>query len=343
MSVKQIAALKTASALGGATAVFLPLAAAAQDAPQIAVEPELIEQAVAVPPPPPPPAPVETVIMRAEPVVQPLPEQPRYTPQSLPATDDVYEVEMVEETVMPAHHAVPAHHGQTAHQGPMHHGQMPHHAYPVQTYPAHSYPMQAYPAAHYPAQAYPHTPYPAPAAAPQFDRDEWLAECRERYNRGEGKTGIIGSLLGAVTGGIIGNRVADGERLGGTLIGAGIGGLAGAAIGSAISGSKKRRADRECEQWLDDYYAGAYRQGGGYYAPQAYTYTYTMQPVLVAIPQRRVTRDVVTEETYYDEVMVPVTTRAPAKRRIVRDKRVRTAPAAPAKPVKRTKRQRSGW
>ncbi|WP_336985251.1 glycine zipper 2TM domain-containing protein [Altererythrobacter aquiaggeris] len=304
---------------------LFPAAVAAQDAPVIVYEPVTqVEKAETA-------EDIETVIMRSDPVVQPLPGAPRleieeFETEPLPASVEVErEVYSVSPDPVQGEPMIRGpHHESQMDYGQMHHRQIHHTASPYYSYPQGYYQAPAM------AGGY-------PAAAGQFEREEWLAQCRERYGRGEGKSSIIGSLLGAVTGGIIGNRVADGERLGGTLIGAGIGGLAGAAIGSAISGSGKRRAARDCEEWLDDYYSGAYRPAySGYYYPQAYAYTYTMQPVLVAIPQHRVTRQIVTEEHYYDEVMVPETAAVPAKRRIVGDKRIRATPASP------TKRQRSG-
>ncbi|MCL4671531.1 MAG: glycine zipper 2TM domain-containing protein [Sphingomonadaceae bacterium] len=173
--------------------------------------------------------------------------------------------------------------------------QAPHHAYPHHAQP---YP-QPYPA---------HHAGPAMPPQPAFDREAWLDQCRAQYrdyrdNRGRRDGGIGGGILGAAVGGVIGNRVADGDRLAGTLIGAGVGGIAGAVLGSVIGGSGDRRREAraadECEAWLDRYMAGGYGQQGHYGYP-GYGYGYAMHmtyvPVLVAIPQRAVVRETVTEE-----------------------------------------------
>jgi hypothetical protein len=161
--------------------------------------------------------------------------------------------------------------------------------------------------------------------APPFDRGAWLAECRERI-RGvsrEERGGIIGGLLGAAAGGVIGNRAWDGERLAGTLIGAGVGGLAGLAIGSAIGAAGDRKREDECAWHLDRYMAGGY-PGYGYghhgYAQgyPGYGYGYpaiAYVPVLVAVPQRAVVRETVTEEW----VDVPAPARAVTRTKIIRE------------------------
>ncbi|WP_114521188.1 glycine zipper 2TM domain-containing protein [Altererythrobacter sp. ZODW24] len=285
--------IRSTAALGALSIALTAAPATAQDAPEMSYETATYAagQQVAN-------EEYETVIMRQEPVVQPLPTT-EYT-YAEPAPQ-AYAHPQVDTHATPTQHyapapvAAPMHHA-TQYAG--HHAPAPHGTYPQQ-------------AAAYPPQ-------------PRFDREEWLDECRARYKRGDSKGGILGALLGAVGGGIAGNRIADGERLGGTLIGAGIGGLAGAAIGSVISGSGKRRAKKECEAWLDQYYGGGYR--GGYYQPQAYTYVYTMQPVLVAVPQKRIVREYVTEEWVTETVHVPQTTYVPAKRKVVREKRVKTTP-----------------
>lgn len=188
----------------------------------------------------------------------------------------------------------------------------------------------AYPPAHLPYAppvAYaPPSAYPAPGYAhsspPRFDRARWLEDCHDRIrgvDRDE-RASVIGGLLGAITGGVIGNRVADGERLGGTLLGGGIGGLAGMAIGSAIGAAGDRRRDDECAWYLDSYMAqpapyAAYSHGYGY-PGHGYGYGYgyagyTLVPVLVAVPQRQVVREIVTEE-WVDE---PVRSRSIPPRR----------------------------
>jgi hypothetical protein len=115
---------------------------------------------------------------------------------------------------------------------------------------------------------------------------------------------VIGGLLGAGVGGVIGNRAWDSERLAGTLLGAGVGGLAGVAIGSAIGAAGDRRRDDECAWQLDRYMVGSHAAGGyshSGYAPGYHGYGYghpviAYVPVLVAIPQRAVVRETVTEE-----------------------------------------------
>ena len=182
------------------------------------------------------------------------------------------------------------------------------------------------PGAYVPAQTY-YAPYPGyapgygypPPLPAQFDRDAWLADCHDRI-RGvdrEERASVIGGLLGAITGGVIGNRVADSRRLAGTLIGAGVGGIAGLAIGSAIGAASERRHDDDCALYLDRYMAGGY--GGPAYSSYGYPGYgyggYTLVPVMVAIPQRQVVRETVTEE-WVEE---------PVRRRSV----ARPAPAAP--------------
>ncbi|MEC9068290.1 MAG: hypothetical protein VX569_13530 [Pseudomonadota bacterium] len=266
----------------------------------------------------------ETVVYRQDPVVQPVPAPPAPAPQA------------------PYRPAEPA----------------AHYAEPV---PAEGYPYEEedrYETRHeyetryednrtvHPARrAAPPAPYhrvAAPHPAPAFDREAWLDECRARYRaeRKRGDGGVIGGLLGAATGGLIGNRVADGERLAGTLIGAGVGGLAGLAIGSAIGEVAGRdRAKDYCEGWLDQHrqaYAPpaapayghpapyGYAQPAGYYgAACACAPAVTYMPVLVAVPQRAVVREYVTEEWVEVEAKPQ-----PRKRRTIRrappaDKRIK--------------------
>lgn len=168
---------------------------------------------------------------------------------------------------------------------------------------------------------------------PPFDRGAWLANCRERI-RGvsrEERGGVIGGLLGAAAGGVIGNRAWDSERLAGTLLGAGVGGLAGLAIGAAIGAAGDRRREDECAWHLDRYMAGGY-PGHGYGHP-GYGYAYAgygypavaYVPVLVAVPQRAVVRETVTEEW----VDVPARARSHGHGKVIRahtpapDKRIR--------------------
>jgi len=163
----------------------------------------------------------------------------------------------------------------------------------------------------YAAPPMPHHGYPPPhpmayGAPPAFDRDAWLLNCRERIrgvSRRE-RSEVIGGLLGAAAGGVIGNRAWDSEWLAGTLLGAGVGGLAGLAIGSAIGAAGERKREDECAWHLDRYMAGGYPRHGyghpGYaYGYQGYGYGYpavAYVPVLVAVPQRAVVRETVTEE-----------------------------------------------
>ena len=214
---------------------------------------------------PAPPAASE-VIYRQEPVVQPLPAPmpaPVAAPQPVYEQDYAYEEEYEYKTAAPA---------------PMAHHPMPHHPMPHAMHRPH----------HPQAAAYP-PPYP------DFDRAAWLDDCESKVRGKDSKKkgGIIGALLGAIAGGVIGNRAWKSERLGATLIGAGAGGLVGGVIGSAIGG--KGRGDRDyCEAYLDRYLMGSYGQSGYGYG---YGYTgYTMVPVMVAVPQRAVVREYVTEE-----------------------------------------------
>lgn len=192
-------------------------------------------------------------------------------------------------------------------------------------------PPIAHPPVHHAVPGYPvHAPPPPPMAharVPPFDREAWLRHCRERIRglRPADRASVIGGLLGAGVGGVIGNRAFDSERLGGTLLGAGIGGLAGLAIGAAIGAASERRREDECAWHLDRYMAGGHPGQGhgypghypGYYAGYHYGYpAIAYVPVLVAVPQRAVVRETVTEE-WSD---VPV-----RRRSIIRER----APAAP--------------
>lgn len=165
--------------------------------------------------------------------------------------------------------------------------------------------------------------FPAAQAVPvQYTREQWLEECYRRTggknNREKGN--IIGGLLGAIAGGVLGNRVWDSERLAGTLIGAGTGGLLGAVAGGLLGGGK--RSSYDCEEVLDAhlsaYSSGQIQAAPVQYAPQPYytasraipaqqvqyvpvqvqTYAQpvTMIETQVAVPQRAVVREYVTEE-----------------------------------------------
>lgn len=236
------------------------------------------------------------VIYHGDPVVQPLPVPPLPAPMA--------------HSHHPAAVVAPAPHAYAP--PPMHHGYARRHSYPM---------------------GYPHS-------APPFDRGAWLANCRERI-RGvsrEERGGVIGGLLGAAAGGVIGNRAWDSERLAGTLLGAGVGGLAGLAIGSAIGAAGDRKREDECA-WHLDRYMTAGHQGYGYahpgygYGHPGYGYGYgypavAYVPVLVAVPQRAVVRETVTEEW----VDVPVHTRTRSHTKVIRER----APA-PDKRIKYTK------
>lgn len=171
-------------------------------------------------------------------------------------------------------------------------------------YPAVSYPSVS----HHSVPAYANGyPYPVPPHANHyptafhFDRDAWLADCRERIRGVDRKdrAGVIGGLLGAVAGGLIGNRVWDSQRLGGTLLGAGLGGLAGAAAGSAIGAAGDRRSDDECALYLDRHTASGHPGYGHPSYGYAYGYGYPAVayiPVMAQVPQRAIVREYVTEE-----------------------------------------------
>jgi len=187
--------------------------------------------------------------------------------------------------------------------------------------------------------------FPAAQAVPvQYTREQWLEECYRRTggksNREKGN--IIGGLLGAIAGGVLGNRVWDSERLAGTLIGAGTGGLLGAVAGGLLGGRKK--SDYDCQEVLDAhmeaYSSGQFQTTPVQYAPQPYytaartipaqpvqyvavpvqTYAQpvTMIETQVAVPQRAVVREYVTEE-WVEE---------PVRERVIEEPR----------PVKRVKR-----
>ena len=173
------------------------------------------------------------------------------------------------------------------------------------------------------------------AQQPSFDRGAWLAECRDRMGGGQRRDSngnIIGGLVGAAAGGLIGNRIAGrGDRLGGTLIGAGVGGLAGLAVGGAID--RGNRADRDevaqyCEEYLA-YYSNGYTQHQGYYNQQQMM----LVPVLIQVPQRAVTREIVTYETV--EEHVTTYEEVPAQRHVAPrpTKRIQVAP----QPTKRVR------
>ena len=248
-------------------------------------------------------APEAPVVFQSEPMVQPLPGAVS-APAPLPAGPA--EPTWTEKPHHP-HAAVPP---VSEHHGPHGHAAMPRH------------PMAAYPGY-------------APMA-PQFDREAWLGECRERIRGVDRKDrgGVIGGLLGAIAGGVAGNRLWDSKRFAGTLLGAGVGGLAGAAIGSAIaaSGDRDRIRDDECADYLDRYMAGGYGGHGYGYPGYGYGYAhaypaYAYVPVMVQVPQRAIVHETVTEEWITEPVR---------SRTIAPTKTIRYSAPAPA-PTKRTK------
>lgn len=181
---------------------------------------------------------------------------------------------------------------------------------------------------------------PVPQAASPSDyrapgRDEWLADCRSRFAKRD--NGVGGAVIGSVVGGVAGNRIAGpGNRTVGTVAGAAVGAVAGAAIDRAEDNGHARD---ECEAYLDDYYArysGGYGQQGGYpayaqsYAP---SYGYTSAGCCMAAPVMMVPAPVSREpectetvEYIYEDVPVRQTYRPRKRTKIVRDKRVWSAP-----------------
>jgi len=259
------------------------------------------------------PAPDGPVVFDSDPVVQPLPHD---APM---AADEVYERELVEERYPE-----------------------PHAALPLLGYPHAGYPQG--PGAY--GAAYPHHAGAGPMMPARFDRESWLDQCNDRIRgvKRKDRAGVIGGLLGAVAGGVIGNRAWGSERLAGTLLGGGVGALAGLAIGSAVGAAGERRREDDCAWHLDrymaDYGGPGYGQQG--YGQPGYSYGYPgygqghsgygygyggymMVPVLVAVPQRQVVRETVTEEW----VDVPVRERTVARTRTIH----RPAPA-PDKRIK---------
>lgn len=141
---------------------------------------------------------------------------------------------------------------------------------------------------------------PAGARVVQFDREAWLAECRNRLatydetDRGR----ILGALVGGAIGGVTGNRIAgDGNRLLGTVVGTGLGAAAGSVIGDAIDDARDVPASPygECEAYLDDYMesalSGEFRRVPSYYGQE-----YMLVPVTVSEPQKAVYREVTPSE-----------------------------------------------
>lgn len=241
------------------------------------------------------PAPEGEIVFRSDPVIQGEAAPP---PPPAPAMDDGEPVVPPPVPPVPPLPPVPlappvAYHSVLPPAPPI--------AYHQAAAPAYAPPPGYYAGGEAAYPAYPGYGYPPPVA-PRFDRDAWLDDCHDRIRGVERKDrgGVIGGLLGAVAGGVVGNRAWDSKRLAGTLIGAGVGGLAGVAIGSAIGAASERRHDDECALYLDRYMAGGYP--GPAYPGYAYGYPgygyggYALVPVMVAIPQRQVVRETVTEE-----------------------------------------------
>lgn len=209
------------------------------------------------------------------------------------------------------------------------HGQMAPAVYPGAAYPPGMYPATMYPGhamgapVYFPQGGYPAgaMSYPGGFQQDGLARDEWLAECRARYDggesRGKDRGRTLGALLGAAAGGLAGNRIAGrGDRLAGTLVGAGVGALAGGAAGSAIGESSDRReAMDDCEAFLVQHEARWQQMSYGY-GPVM------LVPIMVPVEQRAAVREYVTEEWVDETVMVTV----PGK------KIIQVAPAP--KPVK---------
>ena len=137
---------------------------------------------------------------------------------------------------------------------------------------------------------------PAGARVVRFDREAWLAECRNRLATHEesdrGK--VIGAIAGAAIGGVAGNRIAgSGNRLVGTAAGAAIGALAGGAIGDSIDDRQAPPASAygECEAYLDDYMQSALN-GEFRGQPSYYGQEYMLVPVTISEPRKAVYREV---------------------------------------------------
>lgn len=162
------------------------------------------------------------------------------------------------------------------------------------------------------------------------ERDNWLAECRDRMRGND--DGVGGAVIGGLIGGVAGNRIAGrGDRVVGTVVGAGVGAVAGAAIDRA---EDRGEAAHFCEDYLNRYeasFAGSrgyaysaagYGHQGAYGAPGYPYYPGRVMWVPIKIsggccnckPKERVV------EEWVDEPAPP-----PA-RRVIRDKRVKVQP-----------------
>lgn len=316
MTVRQLVSMSVA-----ASAIVAASPVVAQ--PEMTYEERAYEYARTVPTAPE----AQQIIYRQQPVIQPLPavRNEAAAGADYAVQDDYrtpqpeYRVEREIVTRTAPQQVVYAQNGAQPVIYPHHSGQQP------VIYQGHNVPHHAV--------QYPHLGQVQPHQ--NFDRDAWLDECRDRVGGGQRRNGngnVIGGLVGAAAGGLIGNRIAGrGDRLGGTLIGAGVGGLAGLAIGSAIdNGNHASRDDVSdyCEQYLA-YYSNGYGQQGHYYGHQQMM----LVPVLIQVPQRAVTREIVTYETV--EEHVTTYEHVPAQRHVAPrpTKRIKLAP----QPTKRVR------
>lgn len=141
---------------------------------------------------------------------------------------------------------------------------------------------------------------PAGARVVRFDREAWLAECRNRLATHDesDRSKAIGAIAGAAIGGVAGNRIAgSGDRLAGTAAGAAIGALAGGAIGDSIDDGQATPASAygECEAYLDDYMQSA-MNGEFRDRPSHYGQEYMLVPVTISEPRKAVYREVTPSE-----------------------------------------------
>lgn len=174
----------------------------------------------------------------------------------------------------------------------------------------------------------PHTAAGPIAGYSVEQRDEWLAECRDRVR---GDNGVGGAIIGGVIGGVAGNRIAGrGNRAVGTVIGAGVGAVAGAAIDRAED--RDHPADF-CADYLNRYeasFAGAgtgYGYGDGYnhhgaYGAASYPY-YGGRVMWVPVKISGCGCDCKPKERIVEEWIEQP---APPARRVIRDKRIKLQP-----------------
>lgn len=173
-------------------------------------------------------------------------------------------------------------------------------------------------------------------------REDWLRECRRRY---DSDGGLGGALIGGAIGGFAGNRIAgDGNRVVGTVAGAAVGALAGRAIDRA---GDERRARDICEDYLIRYEDqgaayGGYAQGG--YVPGGYGAVYGGQVMWVPMvvgwdcKPRKVAQIAEPVQKPARRVIMQKTPPAPARTKTVPIK-AQPVKARPAKtvPIKATK------